>query len=110
MQSKARFTATPELVGKYINRYLWTDILPVGKIVGIKGKTKVLVQPVVAGPNKTKMEYVVGGFAGVCLNQWEQHYDFIEKGEVFEMTLSNSKLKRSFGIDDHPRKYYDFNF
>ena len=107
---KERFTVTEELVGKYLNYYLWTDVNPIGKIVAIKGKTKVIVQPVVASENLTKMEYVVGGFAGHCVNQWDQRYEFTEQGEVFEMTLSNSKLKRSLKIDNHPRKYYDFNF
>lgn len=108
---KEKFVVTQELVGKYINQYLWSDVNPIGKIVGIKGKTKVLVQPVVAGPNKAKMEFVTGGFAGVCVNQWDQHYDFTEQGEVFELALSNSKMKRThIGIADSPRKYYDYNF
>jgi hypothetical protein len=106
-----KFEVTSELIGKYINRCLYSDIEPVGKIVGIKGKTKVLVQPVVAGPNKTKMEWVEGGFAGHCLNQYEQSYDFFEKGEVFEVSMSNSALRnRMWRIHNNPSKYYDFNF
>jgi len=108
---KEKFVVTQELVGKYINQYLWSDVNPVGKIVGIKGKTKVLVQPVVAGPNKAKMEFIPGGFAGHCTNMYDQKYDFFEEGEVFEMTLSNFKMKRTnLGIADHPSKHYDFNF
>jgi len=99
------------LIGKYINQVLWSDVNPVGKIVGIKGKTKVLIQPVCASQNKAKMEYVTGGFAGVCINQNEQHYDFMELGEVFETTLSNAKMKRAhWGIADAPCKNYDYNF
>ena len=107
---KEKFVVTQELIGKYINQYLWSDVNPIGKIVAIKGKTKVVVQPVVASENLTKMEYVVGGFAGHCVNQWDQRYEFTEQGEVFEMTLSNSKLKRGIGIADQPRRYYDYNF
>lgn len=106
-----RFEVTPELVGKYINQCLWSDTNPVGKIVGIKGKTKVLIQPVVAGPNKTKMEWVSGGFAGHCYNQSEQEYDFFEEGKVFEVSLSNSSMRGNrWYIHNNPAKYYDFNF
>ena len=106
-----KFQVTPELIGKYINQVLWSDVNPIGKIVGVKGKTKVLIQPVEAGPNKAKMEYIPGGFAGHCVNQYDQQYDFSEVGEVFEASLSNSSMKRNFWrIGDNPRKFYDFNF
>lgn len=102
---------TNDLIGKYLNQYLWSDINPIGKIVGIKGKTKVLVQPIVASENKVKMEYVAGGFSAHCVNQSEQEYDYFEQGEVYEMTLSKTKMKRSYlGISNKPYKYYDFNF
>ena len=108
---KEKFVVTQELIGKYLNQYLWSDINPVGKIVGVKGKTKVLVQPVVAGPNKAKMEFIPGGFSAHCTNMYDQHYDFTEQGEVFEMSLSNFRMKRThLGIADHPHKHYDFNF
>lgn len=106
-----KFEVTSELIGKYINQCLYSDVNPVGKIVGIKGKTKVMIQPVEAGENKTKMEWVSGGFAGHCVNQYEQSYDFTEVGEVFEVSLSNSSLKRRmWRIHNNPCKYYDFNF
>ena len=100
-----------ELIGKYINRVLWSDVDPVGKIIAIKGKTKVIIQPVDAGENKVKMEFVAGGFSAHCLNQSAQEYDFFEKGETFEVSLSNSSLKERFWrINEHPRKWYDYNF
>ena len=106
-----RFQVTNELVGKYINRVLFSDVDPVGKIVGIKGKTKVLIQPVYASENKTKMEYVPGGFAGHCTNMYNQSYEFYEADEVFEATLSKSGMKNRFWvIGDNPRKFYDYNF
>jgi hypothetical protein len=108
---KEKFVVTQELIGKYLNQYLWSDVNPVGKIVGVKGKTKVLVQPVVAGPNKAKMEFIPGGFSAHCTNMYDQKYDFFEEGAVYEMTLSNFKMKRThLGIADHPHKHYDFNF
>ena len=53
---------TADLIGKYVNRCLWSDVDPIGKIVGIKGKYIALIQPVVASENKTKMEFIAGGF------------------------------------------------
>ena len=75
MRDMKKFEVTPALIGKYINQVLYTDVNPVGKIIGIKGKTKVIIQPVEAGPNKAKMEYIPGGFVGHCYNQNEQEYD-----------------------------------
>ena len=106
-----RFQVTNELIGKHINRVLFSDVDPVGKIVGIKGKTKVLIQPISASENKTKMEYVAGGFAGHCVNMYDQSYEFYEDGKVFEATLSKSGMKKRFWvISDNPRKFYDYNF
>ena len=100
-----------ELIGKYINRVLWSDVDPVGKIIAIKGKTKVIIQPVNAGENKVKMQYIIGGFAGHCVNQSAQEYDFFEDGDPFETSLSRtSLLNRYWSIDEQPRKYYDYNF
>jgi hypothetical protein len=105
---RARFSTSEDLIGKYINRHGYSDIDPIGKIVGIKSKTIVYVQPVVAGDNLTKMEFVSGGFAGHCVNQNEQRYEFTEEGDVFEMRLSNGDKYRR--ISDRPIKYYDYNF
>lgn len=108
---REKFQVTEELIGKYINQVLWSDINPVGKIVGVKGKTKVLIQPVKAGKNKTKMEYIEGGFAGHCVNMYDQEYDYTEQGEVFEATLSRTGMKKKFWkIHDCPQRFYDYNF
>jgi len=108
---KEKFIVSEDLIGKYINQYLWSDVNPVGKIVGVKGKTKVLVQPVVAGPNKVKMEFIPGGFSAHCTNMYEQRYDFFEEGEVFETVLSNFRMKKAYwSIEEAPNRYYDYNF
>jgi len=107
----SKLQVNEQLIGKYINRVLWSDVDPVGKIVGIKTKTKVIVQRVEASENKTKMEFVVGGFAAHCTNQSAQSYDFTLTDETFEASLSNNSLKNNFwSIDDRPRKWYDYNF
>lgn len=106
-----KLVVNEELIGKYINRVLWSDVDPVGRIVGIKGKTKVIIQTINASKNKTKMQFVAGGFAGHCVNQSAQDYDFILEDYTFEASLSNTSLKKRFwSIDDRPRKWYDYNF
>jgi hypothetical protein len=106
-----KLEANNELIGKYVNQVLWSDVNPEGKIVGIKGKTKILSQPVYASENKTKMEFISGGFAGHCVNQYNQSYEFYEHGEVFEANYSKSSLKKNYwSIDNNPRKFYDYNF
>lgn len=104
----SRFQSSEEMIGKYINRHYYSDIEPLGRIVGIKSKTILYVQPVVAGENKTKMEWVSGGFAGHCVNQSEQSYDFTDVGEVIEIRMSAGD--RCMRISDRPIKYYDYNF
>jgi hypothetical protein len=97
------------LVGKYVNQYFYTDIEPVGKIVGFKGKTTIIIKKMYAGDNKTKMEFISGGFAGVCTNQYSQEYDFFELEETITMRVGKS-FRKQYGIDEKPRKYYDYNF
>lgn len=102
------FTATEDMIGKYINTHLYTDVIPVGKIVGIKSKTVFLIQPIKATKNKTKMEFIPGGFAGHCTNQWAQEWEYEETGTIKEFKMSvNDRYNR---ISDHPINYYDYNF
>jgi len=98
-----------ELIGKFVNRYLYTDIQHVGKIVGLKGKTILLVELYEKSENKTKMEFVTGGFSAICLNQWEQEYDFQPTGQIIEKRFSKEFLKQN-RIEDKPVEFYDFNF
>lgn len=102
---------TENLIGKYLNRYLYSDVQPIGKIIGLKKntKSKVIVQRVEASENKTQMEFVSGGFSAICTNQWAQEYDFSETEEVFEVRLSNGYLK-NVRVEDIPVKFYDYNF
>lgn len=111
MKKQNRFVVTEELIGKYINEVLYSDIDPVGKIVGIKGKTKVIIRPIEASKNKTEMEFVVGGFSAHCINDCNQEYDFHEADYTIEVRLTYSQMKENhWKIHDMPRKKYDFNF
>ena len=109
--NKNNYEGVQGLEGKYINQHLWSDSNPVGKIISTRGKNFVTIQPVEASENKTKMEFVVGGFSAICLNDSQQQYDFVEVGEPFEVRLSKSQLANKYwAIEDAPYKHYDFNF
>jgi len=106
-----RFEATPDMIGKYVNRYLYTDAYCVGKIVGIKSKTKVILERMKAEISpEFKPEWHVGGFSAHCSNQWAQEWIHTPTGELFEMRLSAGDLKRRLQISDVPHHYYDYNF
>lgn len=99
-----------ELIGKFINEYLYTDVNPIGKIVGLKGKTTILVKEIEAERDlSVEMKFVEGGFAGHCYNQYEQKWFFKETERITEMRISK-KFLRWFKIENEPRKFYDFNF
>ena len=107
---KKQTKVSEELIGKYINYYGYSDIEPVGKIVGIKSKTIVYVARVFPSENKTLMKWVAGGFAGHCINQHAQAYDYtIEHDNIIEVRISAQYLK-THRIQDNPRKFYDYNF
>ena len=109
---RERLVATPDLIGKYINEVLWSDVNPVGQIVDIKGKTTLIVARVTADHNKTKMEYIPGGFAGHCTNMYDQDWEFtLHENDLFEVNYSRTNFKKRFyAIYDYPRKFYDYNF
>ena len=99
------------LEGRFINRRLWSDTNPVGKIISTRGKNFVTIQPIDAGKNKTKMSFEIGGFSAICTNEYEQSYDFIESGEPYEIRLSKSMLSNKYyHIESAPKNYYDYNF
>ena len=98
-----------ELIGKYLNRYGYSDIKPVGKIIELVGKESVRVQKIEYGENKVKMNFIPGGFAAHCDNQNEQRYDFTETEEIVTVRLSKAYLK-NVRIEESPCRYYDYNF
>lgn len=108
-------TATSDLIGKYINRVLWSDVDPVAKIIGIKGKNTLVCCKVTASENLTtlgEMDFEAGGFVGHYHAQSKQRYDFTENTEdVFNIRYSESMRKKKFlQINEYPRKFYDYNF
>lgn len=114
---RATFTATDEMIGKYLCMRLYTDTRLVGRIVGFKSKTVLIIQSMDVVRNKTKMEFELGGFAANCTNQSEQMWEFVDTNDIYEFKIKPTEMvgfgsNKSTGlfISDTPKYYYDFNF
>lgn len=96
-----------EKIGKYVSRAGYSDVNIIGKIVGTKGKRTFLVKSMSAEKQTVKLDFIVGGFAGHCVNQHEQQWSFKEYDEIIEVkNLKNSRLV----FTEKPYHYYDYNF
>lgn len=100
------------LMGMWVSQVLWTDVRCIGKIVGTYGKTGIIVEPWRAVENKTKMEWISGGFAGHCVNNLDQEWTFekLEGEENERFRLGKGFNKERYRINFNPRYYRDFNF
>jgi len=102
-------TPIESLIGTFINRYHYTDINPIGQVIGVKGTKTLIIRRVIAEKMTAKLEWAAGGFAGVCLNQHQQEWQFEITDEVFDVKVSKQNA-RSIQADNEPVKYYDYNF
>jgi predicted RNA-binding protein YlqC (UPF0109 family) len=108
---KIKVMENKDLIGKYVNQRLYTDINPVGKIIGTRGKTILIVKRVMEVKQTKEMEFVSGGFAGICINQEDQEWAFEEVEDVFEVKMNKQWGRRGqMYVADKPRMYYDYNF
>lgn len=106
---KTQIELSNELIGKYVNHYMYSDVVPLGKIIGIKGKRTLILQRIAAEKQLTKLEFHVGGFAANCSNQYDQTWEYIELQETDELKVLAS-FSRQYKIQDKPLRFYDFNF
>lgn len=101
------------LVGFYLNRYSYSDINPIGRVVRVVGKNTVevaIVRPTTEWPiNKADLKFEVGGFSAVCLNGHSQKWQYEETGDTIKFRVSRQQA-RTVGVSDQPCKYYDYNF
>jgi hypothetical protein len=105
--------STEAVIGKFVNRYFYTDVDVVGKIVDTFGKTGIIVESYTAEKDlEWKPEIIPGGFAGHCVNNRSQRWIFkpIQGGEKIRLRVSNRFKKDGFRIQDEPYKFYDYNF
>lgn len=108
-------TRKPE-VGMFANRFGYTDINPYEIVeVNETGKTIKVRQMDAERDPSWKPEFVVGGFAGHCVNNSESDQKWVitsnPDNHVLSLRLSkNGFAKGEFWVDNYPRKKYDFNF
>ena len=117
-------TLTPA-VGLFANRHGYSDVDPY-EIVRIVSDKCIEIRAMDTSENKTKMNFVAGGFSHICTNQNAQDYDYTSNPErtVFKIRLNRvskycaDKIWKAasrhgggrFNISDEPYKFYDYNF
>lgn len=103
-------------IKKYCNYHGYTDVEPYEVVRVISDKT-VEIRPMAHGQNKANMEWVSGGFAGHCINNHAQHYDYYPNPDAKTIRVRWSekfqcwkKGSLKFTMADEPRYFYDYNF
>lgn len=97
------------LIGTFLNRIGYSDVDPIGQVIGVKGKKTLIVREVLATEQKTKLEWVAGGFSAICLNQGNQSWDFEITDNIIEIKVTKAAT-RQIRSNERPVKYYDYNF
>ena len=111
------------LVGKYMNVSCGSDCSPF-KIIKHPSEKTILIQGMrcIADKENSNLKFIVGGFAGHCVNQHEQKWNITES----ENGAIRCYTKRKDGswypkgtamvyynkcrVSDTPIKFYDYNY
>ncbi len=100
----------------YANHIGYSDINPFEVVRVISDKTMEIRAMDAERDESVKLDWVVGGFSGVCLNQRNQNW-FItsnEQNRVVRIRLGKQGWKdangRKYQLSDEPVKFYDYNF
>ena len=101
---------------KYANQYGYSDVTPFEVVRVVSEKTIEVREMDAERDESFKLEWVTGGFAGVCLNQNEQRW-FIRANPanpILRIRLGQKGWRsadgRRFRLDDEPVRFYDYNF
>lgn len=101
---------------KYANQYGWSDVNPFEVVRVVSDKTIEVREMDADRDESVKLDWVVGGFAGVCVNQRDQKW-FIKSNAanpVIRIRLGKKGWRdangRRFDLADEPIKFYDYNF
>lgn len=101
---------------KYANHLGYSDVTPYEVIRIVSDKTIEIREMDAKRDESVKLEWIVGGFAGHCVNQRDQEW-FISSDEsapVIRIRLGKRGWKDKFGrryeLGDEPVKFYDYNF
>lgn len=101
---------------KFANHLGYSDVNPYEVIRAVSDKTLEIREMQCDRDDSVKMEFVVGGFSAICLNQRDQEW-FITSDETAPITRIRlgkngwkDKHGRKFVLADEPVKFYDYNF
>ena len=101
---------------KYANHIGYTDINPFEVIRAVSDKTLEIREMNAQRDESVKLEFVVGGFSAICLNDSDQEW-FITSDDtapIIRIRLGKNGWKDKYGrkyrLADQPVKFYDHNF
>jgi hypothetical protein len=102
---------------QYANLMGYTDVRAY-EIVGFKTERKALVRRLNATLKESfKPNFIVGGFSGICTNQYQQEYEFSQNTEYLVRAIrlhKDGEWRDSYGnlykLSDSPQEFYDYNF
>jgi hypothetical protein len=98
-------------IKKYCNQKIGTDSIAY-EVVEVINDKKVVIRQLDA-KKITDMEFIVGGFAGHCTNNYEQEYEYSSNTQYPLETIKLHKAGWGYGqfrMADKPRYFYDYNF
>ena len=101
---------------KYANHLGYSDVNPFEVVRVISDKTLEIREMDAQRDESVKLDWVVGGFSGVCLNQRDQNWFITSNAQnrVTRIRLGKNGWKdahgRRFELSAEPVKFYDYNF
>jgi len=105
-----------KIIREYANHYGWSDVTPYEVIKTISAQT-VEVRELRAVQTVFPKEWVSGGFAGHCVDNHNQKYEYHQEPGNPIKRIRWSKAKNNwyyhgmkFLMEDNPYKHYDYNF
>lgn len=101
---------------KYANQLGYSDVNPYEVVRVVSDKTLDVREMDAERDESVKLEWMVGGFAGHCVNQREQQWNITTNTEnrTVRIRLGKQGWKDAHGqrynLSDTPVKFYDYNF
>jgi len=100
----------------FANHFGYSDVTPFEVVRVISDKTIEIREMKTERDESVELDFHVGGFSAHCSNQRDQKWIITsdETEPVIRIRLGKNGWKdkhgRRFGLDDKPRKFYDYNF
>lgn len=100
----------------YANHIGYSDINPYEIVRVVSDKTLEIREMTATRDDSVKLEFIPGGFSAHCRNQHDQkwHIESNPNRPTIRIRLGKNGWKDKHGqryrLDDHPIKFYDYNF